>query len=125
MTTKSDLASYVQNRIDDIPNAVSSTVIQEFIENSHIEIENKTGDSFSTSSIPTKYQPILVDMAIVNVLDYMITHNISAGGTLNLSASDISRKIERLQKKIDNEMVNLIRKEGTAVTSEPEETEDY
>lgn len=125
MTGKSDLYSHVQNRIDDIPSDITSTIIEEFIEDSHKDVEIRTGDGFSTSDIPTRYQSILVDMVIVKVLDYMVTHNISAGGTLNISASDMNRKIERLQKKIDKEILNLIRTAGFVVTSEPEETEDY
>jgi len=125
MTTKSDLVSNVQNRVDDIPSAIDSNVIQEYIEDSHIELENVTGDTFTTTDIPSRYQPVLIDMAVIKVLDYMVTHNISAGGSLNISASDMNRKIDRLQKKVDILIQNLIRNEGTVMTTEPEETEDY
>jgi len=124
MVTKATLASNVQNRTDDIPSAITSTVIQEYIEDSHIEVENYTGDTFATTDIPTRYQPILIDMATVKVLDYMITHNIMAGGTITVSASDLRAKKDALQKRVDSAMINLLRTEGFSTTTEPEETED-
>jgi len=124
MVTKATLASNVQNRTDDIPSAITSTVIQEYIEDSHIEVENYTGDTFATTDIPTRYQPILIDMATVKVLDYMITHNIMAGGTITVSASDLRAKKDALQKRVDSAMINLLRTEGFSTTTEPEEMED-
>jgi len=125
MTGKSDLVSNVENRVDAIPSALTSSVIQEYIEDSHLDIERDTGDSFSTSDIPTKYQSILVDMAVIKVLDYMVTHNVSAGGALNISAADMNKKIDRIRVKVDKAMQTLIRTKGSIKTSEPEETEDY
>ena len=126
VTTKSDLASRVANRVDDVPLAMTSTVIQEFIEDSHIEVENYTGDTFVTSDIPTRYQPILVDMATIKVLEYMVTHNVSMGG-ISISAGErggIKQKIMGIQERIDKAMINLLRTEGFSTTTEPEETED-
>lgn len=126
VTTKSDLASRVANRVDDVPSAITSTVIQEFIEDSHIEVENYTGDTFVTSDIPTRYQPILVDMATIKVLEYMVTHNVSMGG-ISISAGErggIKQKIMGIQERIDKAMINLLRTEGFSTTTEPEETED-
>lgn len=121
---KADLATKVQNRVDDIPAAITSAVIQEYIEDSHIEVENFTGDSFATDDIPTRYQPVLIDMGTVKVLEYMITHSISAGGTLTVSALDLRAKKADIQARIDKASINLLRTEGFAVTSEPEETVD-
>lgn len=122
MVSKSDLATQVQKRVDGIPSAVSSSVIQDYIEYSHIEIENNVGDSFTTSDIPTKYQPILIDMAVVKVLEYMVNHSIFTGGTLNVIPTDVRAKKEEIQKRIDKAMNNLSRTYGITTTTEPEET---
>ena len=124
MVTKATIASNVENRVDDIPAAVTSTVIQEYVEDSHIEVENYVGDTFVTSAIPERYQPVLIDMATVKVLEYMITHSISAGGALTVSASDLRLKKDSIQKKVDMAMINLLRTEGYSTTTEPTETED-
>jgi len=123
MTTKTDLATKVGHRIDDIPSDITSTIIEEFIEDSHVEVENYTGDTFETSDIPDRYQPVLIDMGVVKVLEYMITHGISAGG-MGVSASDLRAKKGEIQDRVDKALINLLRTEGFAVTSEPQEMED-
>jgi len=117
---KADLATKVEHRIDDIPSAITSTIIAEFIEDSHIVIENYVGDSFATDDIPTRYQPVLIDMGTVMVLEYMITHGISAGA-MGVSSSDLRAKKGDIQVRIDAALLNLIRTKGSIVTSDPVE----
>ena len=107
MVTKTTLAGRAANRVDDIPAALTTAVVEEYIEDSHVEVENYTGDTFSTSDIPTRYQPILIDMAEIKILGYMITHDISLGG-ITISAGNrggIRRKIELVQIRIDKAMI--------------------
>ena len=117
---KADLATKVEHRIDDIPSAITSTIIAEFIEDSHIVIENYVGDSFATDDIHTRYQPVLIDMGTVMVLEYMITHGISAGA-MGVSSSDLRAKKGDIQVRIDAALLNLIRTKGSIVTSDPVE----
>jgi len=120
MVTKSDLATQVSQRVDGIPAAVTSSVIEDYIEYSHIEVENLTGDGFATTDIPTKYQPILIDMGTVKTIEYMITHGISSGG-LSVSSGDLERKRNEIQKRVDRSISNLIRTKGSMFTTEPQE----
>ena len=126
MVTKATLATRVANRVDDAPAALTNTVIQEYIEDAHVEVENYTSDTFVTSDIPERYSPILVDMGQIKVLEYMVTHNISMGG-ISISAGErggIKQKIIGIQARIDKAMINLLRTEGFSTTTEPTETED-
>lgn len=126
MTSATDLASRVQNRVQGIPSAITTAVIVEYITDSHVDVENWTGDSFSVDTIPEKYQPILVNMASLDVLNYIInTKGYSVAGEVSATgagARGFPNQIKILQGKIDKQMQNLVRQNGFSTTTSPQET---
>jgi len=112
MVAKSDISSKVQNRIANLPSAVTDTVIQEFVEDAHIEIENFTGTGFDTSDIPTKFQAVITDMALVKVIEYMmddvVEESVSIGGDITTNYSEVIQSLrgmkDSLSKRIEKQL---------------------
>jgi len=102
MTTKSDIAGRVENRLSNIPAALTSTIIEEYVEDAHVVIENETGDSFSTSDIPTEYESLITDITIRMVVDYMLTDLIkesaSIGGDMSVNYADMRTALENIKR---------------------------
>lgn len=124
MTTKADIASKVSNRVSDVPTACSTTVIQEWIEDAHITIENRVQESFATSDIPTKFQAVITDMAVVRLLEYKIGTAISAGD-INVSYREMLVQKQDLERKIEAELNSIVRgSTGAMGTTEPNDPLD-
>lgn len=115
MTAKADIRDKVKHRLANIPSALTNSIIEEFVEDAHLEIENFTGDSFATSDIDTKYQAVITDLTLLKVIEYMIDDliekSVSIGGDVTINYSDIltglSATRSTLEKRIDKQL-NLI-----------------
>ncbi len=119
MVTKSDIADKISNRISGIPSAVTSAIKQEWIEDAHIIIENRVGDSFTTSDIPTKYQALITDMGVSYLLDYMIKKRISIG-EIGLNYQELLSQKKILDDKIEKQLNSLSRgSTGAMTTTQP------
>ena len=120
MVSKSDIADKVQNRISGIPTAVTSNMIQEWIEDAHIIIENRVGISIDTSDIPTTYQALLTDMGVSYLLDYMIKKRIGIG-EISLNYQELIAQKKMLDEKIERQLLDLSRGSATGgmTTTEP------
>jgi hypothetical protein len=94
-------------------------MIQEYVEDSIIEVNNLAGSSISSSSIDTKYQSILTDMGAIKVLRYMIQPNFSLGGELNISCSETLSLIKDMEKKVSTDLSKVSSSAGVQ-TTEPE-----
>lgn len=126
MVAKADIRDKVKNRLANKPTAVTDAMIEEFVEDAHIEIENFTGVSFATSDIDTEYQAVITDMAVVKVLDYMMDSlsgkSVSIGGDVSISYSDVTMSLgsikANLEKKIDKQL-NMLGVRRTFDYTEP------
>ena len=120
MVTKSDIADKVDDRISGIPSAVTSATIQVWVEDAHIIIENRTGDSFDTSDIPARFQAVITDIAVSYLLDYMIKKRITIG-EIGLNYQDLINQKRFLDEKIEKQLVDLSRGSttGAMTTTQP------
>lgn len=75
MTTTSDLGSLAYNRISNIPSTISVGSVVEYINYGKIDIENWTGDSISVTSVPNKYQNVLISVGCMFTLLKMLGAN--------------------------------------------------
>lgn len=111
-TTKSTIRDGVKNRLKNIPSTLTDSIIEEYVESAHIELENALGVSFATSAVPDEYTAIIEDMALVNIIDYMlddlVEKSVSIGGDVSINYSDIRASLEgirnRVEKAIDKQM---------------------
>jgi hypothetical protein len=112
MTAKADIREKVKHRLANIPSALTDAIIDEFVEDAHVELENALGASFATDSIPADYQTILTDMSEISVLDYMLDNlvkkSVTIGGDISINYSDIMNSLrgirEALTRKIEKQM---------------------
>ena len=118
MVSKSDIADKVANRRGGIPSACTSAVIQEWVDDAHIKIENRTGESFSTSDIPEKFQALITDMAVSYLLEYLIKRRASVSEA-NFSYSDLIAEKKMLDSDIKQQMNDIISISGSVTTTEP------
>jgi len=118
--SKSDIASKVLNRYSGIPSAVTSTIIQEWVEDCHIVIENSTGDSFTTSDIPIEYQALITDMTVIYLLDYLITGNVSLGD-FSMSFRELIAQKKLIEERVERQLSDVVRNtaSGLVETTEP------
>jgi hypothetical protein len=120
MVAKTDIATKVLSRKDGIPSAVTSAMVESWVEDAAIKLANKTGETCSTSDIPTKFQAVITDMAYSTLLGYMLRGNISVGGDVNLSYATIYSEKRQLDEDINNQIIDIIRSAGTLTVTEPQ-----
>jgi len=121
MVAKSDIALKVLNRKGGIPSAVTSAIVEEWVEDAHLKIENQTGEGFETTSIPTKFLAVITDMAYSSLLGYMLRPNISVGGDVSLAYATLFSEKRQLDEDIRNQLNDIIRgNSGGMVTTEPQ-----
>ena len=120
MVTKANIRDKVKNRISGIPSAVTDAIVDEWVEDAHIDIENKTGSSFATSDIPTSYTSIITNISVTYLLDYMIKKRISIG-EISLSYQELLTQKKMLEEKIEKQFLDIIRgsTSGSVTTTEP------
>ena len=120
MVTKADIEDKVRNRISGIPTAVTDAIIQEWVEDAHIIIENRLGVSFATSDITASYVALITDIAVTYLIDYMIEERISIG-EISLNYQDLINKKKVIEEKIERQFFDLARGTTTAgmTTTEP------
>lgn len=116
MVTKSDIEDKVRNRVSGIPTTVTDAMIEEWVEDAHLIIENRTNDNFATSDIPTEYQAIITDIAVTYLLDYMIEERISIG-EISLNYQDLLNKKQALEEKIERQFLDISRTSSGAITT--------
>lgn len=122
MVSVTDLVSKVRNRVANVPSAVTDAMIDEYLDDSIIEVQNITGDTISSTSIDTKYQSILTDLGAIKVMRYMLQPNFSLGGELSISRGgrgQILDLIRDMDKKIANDL-SQVKTSGGVSTTEPE-----
>ena len=121
MVSVTDLVSKVRNRVASIPSSITDAMIDEYIDDSIIEVQNLTGDTISSTAVDTEYQSILTDMGVIKVLRYMLQPSFSLGGELSINRRETLDLIRDLEKKISNDINNLMRMStGGVATTEPE-----
>lgn len=115
MVAKADIRDKVKNRLANIPSAVTNAIIEEYVDDAHLEIENFTGDSFATSDIPAEYQAIITDIAVVKVIDYMlddlVEKSVSVGGDVTINYADIMASLTNIKEKLEvkiEKQLNLV-----------------
>lgn len=105
MTAKADIRNRAKNRVV-TSTTLTDSMIDEYVEDSHCNIENMTGITFDTSDIPSAYESVLVDMTVLEIVNYLMVTTIkktsSIGGEQNVdygnilsSLKDIARRLEK------------------------------
>jgi hypothetical protein len=121
MVSVTDLVSKVRNRVADIPSAITDAMIDEYLDDSIIEVQNEMSVTISSSAIDTEYQAILTDMGVIKVLKYMIQPNFSLGGELSINRREVLDLIRDLEKKVAKDLNTIMRiTSGSVATTEPE-----
>ena len=114
------IATSLLSRIDNVPIAISGTVLLEIIDQRRFFVENATGLSVGSPGIQERFQPVIFDLATADLLRNMnLTGadansislgplSISKGGETNLirSAKDFEEqgmeKLRRLGARFDH-----------------------
>jgi hypothetical protein len=117
MVATADIADKVRNRIANIPSAITDTIIEEYVSDSIIEVQNLTGESITSSAIDTKYQAALTDMGVIKVLRYMLQPSFSLGGELSINRRETLDLIRDLEKKVSKDLNGIIIFGSTSVFS--------
>ena len=112
MTAKADIRNKVKNRLANTPSELTDTIIDEFVEDAHLDLENFTGVSIDTSDISSRYQSVLTDMTVVKVIDYMcdklVSKSIAVGGDVSINYGEIVQSLTQmrnsLEKRIDKNL---------------------
>jgi hypothetical protein len=121
MVSVTDLVSKVRNRVADIPSAITDAMIDEYLDDSIIEVQNEMSVTISSSAIDTEYQAILTDMGVIKVLKYMLQPNFSLGGELSINRREVLDLIRDLEKKVAKDLNTIMRiTSGSVATTEPE-----
>lgn len=121
MVTVTDLVSKVRNRVANIPSAITDAMIDEYLDDSIIEVQNITGDTISSTSIDTEYQAILTNLGVIKVHQYMLQPSFSLGGELSINRREVLDLIRELEKKVAKDISDLMRMStGGVATTEPE-----
>jgi len=112
MTAAADIRNKVKHRLANIPSALTDANIDEFVTDAHVELENALGTTISIDDIPTTYQTILTDMAVICVIDYMldslVKKSLSIGGDITVNYNDVMNSLRSIKdatiKKVDKQM---------------------
>lgn len=112
MATKWTLASRVANRIKDLPSALGSATIAEYIEDAAQSVQSFTGNGIDLTDIGSAYHPVLTDMATMYCLQYMANVGVSysLGRTRiekRTEIDGINRQITILESRVNKEMNSL------------------
>lgn len=117
MVAKADIRDKVKNRLANIPTAVTDTIIEEYVEDAHVDIENATGDSFATSSIPTKYTAVITDMSVMMVIDYMmdavVKKSQNIGGDINVNYNEVMQSLRSMKMSLERKVTKALNMIGT------------
>jgi len=121
MVSVSDIEDKVRNRVADIPTDITDAIIEEYINDAIIDVNNITGDTISSSSVDTKYQALLTDMGVISVLRWMVHNSFSLGGEVSINRDSTLRLIKDLEKKVSEKLKDILTRTQTGVdTTEPE-----
>ena len=126
MTAKADIRNKVKNRLANIPSELTDTIIDEFVEDAHLDLENFTGASIDTSDISATYQSVLTDMTLVKVIDYMcdklVSKGVAIGGDVSINYGEVVQSLSQmrnsLEKRIDKNL-NMIGVKRTFEYTQP------
>lgn len=102
MVDTADLGSEVFNRINDIPSTLSVGSVKTFIEFSIKDVQNYTGDTISASSVPDKYQNILINLGCAYVIGRKIGVGVASSfelGEFSADRSDLGNSEDALNLK--------------------------
>ncbi len=122
-TDKWDIVSRVQNRIKDLPSALGSEVLAEYVEDAAIHTEQFTGKSVNLSDIGSQFFPVLTNMAAATVAGYELGVGVSySAGRLSI---DKRTELDGNQRKVEffvnmaNGALNSLGKKIEHDTTEP------
>jgi len=123
MATKWTLASRVANRIKDLPSALGSDVIAEYIEDASQSVQSFTDQSIDLTDIGSSFHPVLTDMATLYCLQYMsnvgVSYNLGRtkidkkteaqglNNQITVLESRVKRQLNDLGKKVNQDVLNL------------------
>jgi len=90
MTTKWEITTRVSNRIKDLPTALGSAVLVEYVEDAAQSIQSVTGQAIDLTNIGSKFHPAITDISTLYALQYMS----NVGVSYNLGRTKIDKKTE-------------------------------
>lgn len=111
-STKEDIKNRVKNRIPDLPEDLSDTMIKEWIDDAKVEIEEYTGVNIDINSIEDKYRGVLTNLTCLYLLCYKLgggadstglsaNLNLGEGVGVDYGSRGIQGFTEREVKQID------------------------
>ena len=80
------IAERAWGMIDNVPTTISGTVMQNYVEQAAIDVQNYTGETVSLTSVPIKYQNILINLTAA----YTLMRISSVGTDKNWKLGDFS-----------------------------------
>lgn len=76
-TDKWSIVSRIQNRVKDIPTALGSEVIVQYVEDASNDMTNITGQTLDLTDIGSKWHGVLTNLGACYVLGYMLGVGVS------------------------------------------------
>jgi len=99
MTDKWAIVNRVENRIKDLPSALGSEVLVEYVEDAAIHTEQYTGKSIDLTNIGSQFFPVLTNMAAAMIAGYELGVGVSyVAGRLNI---DKRTELDGNQRKVE------------------------
>ena len=121
MVATADIRNEVKNRIPNIPSGVSNNMIDEWVGDAIIELQNITGLTIDSTDITTKFQSILKKLTIITLLDYIIKFNLGLGGEMSINYIEMSKTRDSLERRIEKELNGLGRRVVTPDYIDPKQ----
>ena len=125
MATKWTITDRVANRVKDMPTALGSDVISEYVEDAAQSVQSFTGLSISLTNIGSQYHPVITDLATMYALQYM--SNVGVSYNLGRTRIDKKTEIDGINKQImilDSRTQRQLNMLGKRVDSDVLNTDD-
>lgn len=71
-STKEDIKNRVKNRIPDLPEDLTDTMIKEWIDDAKVEIEEYTGETIDINSVEDKFRGVLTNLTCLYLMCYKL-----------------------------------------------------
>jgi len=98
-TDKWNIVTRVGNRIKDLPSALGSEVLVEYVEDAALHVEQYTGQSISLTNIGSKFFPVLTNLSAAMVAGYELGVGVSyTAGRLSI---DKRTELDGNQRKVE------------------------